>query len=266
MAVAGYNFYENGIKLNTGLLATPTYTRSGLGEGVSGTCYFTAVDDAGNESVPGQQANFTTLVTDTGPVIIFQDAFGQAGTAVTSDYTVSLSDPAVIGARRGSGKLILENLAMQAASAATNTVTLSSTYSTTTGIITHDIDVIGNNNTTWRGGLFVSSTTFAILTRQASAQTDANGPRMRLLIRKNGTDVHDVAHPTLLMANLTSTKFRWTVGAGFIRAEVFTSGQWVQISQWTGSLDAAAVPYWGLGSSTSQVCDLQIDNLLITQL
>jgi hypothetical protein len=66
MAISGYNFYEDGVKRNSALLATPNYVRSGLGEGVSGACYFTAVDEAGNESAPGQSANFTTLVTAPG--------------------------------------------------------------------------------------------------------------------------------------------------------------------------------------------------------
>lgn len=61
MAIAGYNFYENGVKLNSSLLPTPNYNRTGLGQGVSGTCYFTAVDTAGNESAPGEQGSFLTL-------------------------------------------------------------------------------------------------------------------------------------------------------------------------------------------------------------
>ncbi|MEJ8803136.1 sialate O-acetylesterase [Pontibacter sp. H249] len=97
--VQGYNFYENlgsgFIKLNAELLAEPSFTRTGLVASTSGNCYFTAVDDSGNESAPGQAASFTTLEAqpEQEQYSYFAQGFNQAGTEVLgTDVNLQLVD------------------------------------------------------------------------------------------------------------------------------------------------------------------------------
>jgi hypothetical protein len=108
MAVAGYNFYENTgsgyVKRNGSLLATPNYTRTGLGEGVSGSCYFTAVDDAGNESAAGAVGNFITATAQS--IIVASDGFGD-GVIDNTKWTVYNANPVNVTIEERGGRMYL---------------------------------------------------------------------------------------------------------------------------------------------------------------
>ncbi len=60
IAVAGYNIYRDGVKINT--VTDITYTDSSLSSGNTYTYTVTAIDGAGNESVPSSSVSATTVV------------------------------------------------------------------------------------------------------------------------------------------------------------------------------------------------------------
>ena len=61
MAIAGYNFYVNGVKHNTSLRSSPTYTYTGLASDGDYDLTATAVDFAGLESEPSPVLPAQTL-------------------------------------------------------------------------------------------------------------------------------------------------------------------------------------------------------------
>jgi hypothetical protein len=65
--IAGYNVFQDGVKVNTSLITTSTYTVTGLTNGVSYSFTVTAVDTSGNESVKSLAVSSTPslIMTET---------------------------------------------------------------------------------------------------------------------------------------------------------------------------------------------------------
>ena len=61
IGVAGYDVYQNGIKVNTALVTTTNYAISGLTPGTAYQFYVSAKDAAGNTSANSNTVNITTL-------------------------------------------------------------------------------------------------------------------------------------------------------------------------------------------------------------
>ncbi len=94
VGIAGYNIYRNGTKITT--TGGTLYTDNSVKASTSYTYYVTAVDQAGNISVPSHSVSVTTPAGATNVTIISNQVPSKTGTTATITWTTNINSTGTV--------------------------------------------------------------------------------------------------------------------------------------------------------------------------
>ncbi|HET6994398.1 MAG TPA: fibronectin type III domain-containing protein, partial [Chitinophagaceae bacterium] len=97
VAVTGYDIYQNGVKVNTSLVTTTSYTANGLSALTDYDFYVVAKDAAGNTSAASNTASVTTPDTQAPSAPTGLSASNIAATSLTLNWNASTDNTNVAG-------------------------------------------------------------------------------------------------------------------------------------------------------------------------